>query len=31
MEGDPRGAIIYLCPKRHHAVGALRHDRERSA
>jgi hypothetical protein len=30
LEGDPRGVIIYLCPKRHHAVGALRHDRERS-
>ncbi|HEY4183685.1 MAG TPA: hypothetical protein VGP07_01395 [Polyangia bacterium] len=30
LEGDPRGVIIYTCPNRHHAVGALRHDRERS-
>jgi hypothetical protein len=30
LEGDPRGAIIYICGNRHHSVGALRHDRDRS-
>jgi hypothetical protein len=30
LGGDPRGAIIYICGNRHHSVGALRHDRDRS-
>jgi hypothetical protein len=27
LEDDARGEIIYLCPRRHHTVAAIRYDR----